>query len=459
MRAKIFGLEFSVEKATPQPTQPMYGDRGNWWWPVIREPYTGAWQRNIELRAESIVTYFAVYACVSLISTDVGKLRLRLMQQDDAGLWREATSPSFSPVLRKPNHYQTRGKFIEQWIISKLLHGNTYILKERDDRNVVVRLYILDPLRTKPVVAPDGSVFYEVNADNLSGLRLPVRVPASEIIHDIMVPLFHPLCGVSPMLAAALPATQGLTIQKESATFFSKGARPGGVLTAPGKISQDTADRLKEEWNTRFTGANAGDIAVLGDGLKYEAMAVPAEDAQLIEQLKWTAENVAAVFHVPPHMLGIGAAPAYNNVEALNQQYYSQCLQTLIEAIESLLDDGLGLTEVKTATYGTEFDLDDLLRMDTATNVESTAASVKAGILSPNEARRRFNLPPTEGGESPYLQQQNFSLADLARRTELGIDAAAAPAAPAEPATAGNDAEADNEDPVDAERILTLAGY
>jgi HK97 family phage portal protein len=431
---RIFGLNFSISKAStttvPPYTalQPPYShDRGNWWFPIIREPFTGAWQKNQPLRGENLLSYFAVYSCISLIAQDVGKLNIELMGKADDDLWQPADSAAFSPVLRKPNHYQTRNKFIEQWIISKLIHGNAYVLKERDNRGVVVRLYVLDPCRVKVLVGPDGEVFYALSADNLSGLVLEVTVPASEIIHDVMVPLYHPLCGVSPLMAAAIPVMQGLNIQTTSSQFFRSGSRPGGILTSPHIIDNITAARLKDEWEQNFSGDNAGKVAVLGDGLKFEPMGVPAEEAQLIEQLKWTAENVCSVFHVPPYMIGIAAPPAYNNVEALQQVYYSQCLQALIESIEALLDEAFALN-VPPISYRVEFCLDDLLRMDTKTLIDATAESVKAGILSPNEARRKFNLPPTTGGDSPYLQQQNYSLEALAKR-----DAQSQPFAPASP--------------------------
>jgi HK97 family phage portal protein len=450
----MFGFNIQVSRATtPQPTTPLYGDRGNWWFPIIREPMTGAWQKNIELRTESVVTYFAVYACLSLISTDIGKLRLRLMRRNDAGISIEAQSAAFSPVLRKPNHYQIRGKFIESWMLSKLIHGNTYVLKERDARGVVVRLYVLDPVRAKVLVAPDGSIAYEFAADNLSGFREPIVIPASEIIHDVNTWLFHPLCGISPILAASLPVLQGLNIQQHSAKFFAAGARPGGILTAPGPVPKQRLQEIKDDWETNFSGENAGRVAVLGDGLKYETMGFPAEESQLIEQLKWSAENVCSVFHVPPFMIGIGTSPSFDNVEALNQQYYSQCLQAHIEAIEALLDDGLGLPATA-EKYETEFDLDDLLRMDTKTKVTTTSESIKAGFLAPNEARARFNLLPVKGGEMPIVQQQNWPLDVLAERPppqETG--AVAAPAPPADDEGADNDDEGD----IDVERILTLA--
>jgi HK97 family phage portal protein len=226
------------------------------------------------------------------------------------------------------------------------------------------------------------------------------------------------LCGVSPITACGLAALQGLNIQNNSAKFFANGSLPGGVLTAPALIDDTTARRLKDEWEQNYRGENIGKVAVLGDGLEYKPMTVNANDAQLIAQLRWTAENICSCFHVPPYMIGVGPPPNYNNIEALNQQYYSQCLQSYIQAIETLLDEGLGLTQLTGRPYRTEFDLDELLRMDTRTKVSSWSELVKAGIAAPNEARLMFNLGPTEGGEAPFLQQQNYSLEDLSRRSE-----------------------------------------
>lgn len=411
-----YGHEIIQAKASPTGLQAPAGSGG--WWPVIHEPFAGAWQQNREIKNETVLTYSAIYANVTLISSDVSKIGLRLVEQDENGIWTQTTSAAFSPVLRKPNRYQNRIKFIEQWVVSKLLHGNTYVLKQRDARGVVVAMYILDPNRTKPLIAPDGSVYYELKKDNLSGVEADrLVVPASEIIHDTMVPLFHPLVGVSPLTACGLAAVQGLAIQNSSTKFFENGAKPGGVLTAPGTIDDVTAARFKKEWEEKFSGANAGRVAVLGDGLKYESLTVNAVDAQLIEQLKWSAETVCSCFHVPPYMIGVGPMPTYNNIEALNQQYYTQCLQGLIENIELCLDEGLGLVDVKDKTYGTEFDLDDLLRMDTATKVRTAAEGLK-GIFTPNEARKKFDLKPKAGGDAVYMQQQNFSIEALNKRDQ-----------------------------------------
>jgi len=196
------------------------------------------------------------------------------------------------------------------------------------------------------------------------------------------------------------------------------------MLIAPGPISQETADRVKAKWQANYAGENVGRVAILGDGMKFERMSINPVDAQLIEQLKWTAETICSAFHVPAFLV-TQAAPTYNNVEALNLSYYSQCLQARFENIELLLDEGLGLTEVTGHIYGTEFDIDDgLLRMDTATKVKTIGEGVQRAIFSPNEARARFDMRPVKGGDVPLIQQQYWPLDVLTQRES-------APAAPA----------------------------
>ena len=419
---------------------------------TVIEAFGGAWQSGLVIDDhDNLLKFSAVYSCVSLIAGDIAKLRLCLLRWDDrARIWSDEPGASpFQKVLRRPNRYQVRLQFIQQWMISKLLWGNTYVLIERDNRGVVAALYVLDPARVTPLVAGDGEIYYQLSTNRLAGVReSSITVPASEIIHDRGECPWHPLIGISPLYAAGISATQGRRIQSNSQRFFENMSRPSGQLTAPGTISDDTAARLKKEFEDRFSGANLGRIFVGGDGLKFEAMTMPAEQAQLIEQLKWTGEDVARAFLVPAYKIGLGAAPSLGHVAALNQEYYQQVLQKNIEAIEDLLDAGLALP----ADLSAEFDLDQLVRMDGKTRAETTEIKVRSGTLSPNEARRGDNLPPVVGGESPYLQQQNFSLAALARRDAredpFSPAAATPPATPPAPtAPAAND---DIEDPEEA---------
>ncbi|MAG66601.1 MAG: phage portal protein [Pseudomonadales bacterium] len=389
-------------------------DNRGGWWPWIREPSAGAWQKGEEWCADTVAAYHAVYACITLISADIGKMPFLTVREDQNGIWNQFSDQKYS-VLRKPNRYQNHIQFKEWWITSKLFRGNTYGLKERASNGAVKAIYVLDPTRVQVLVSSDGSVYYQLGQDELNGQeQASVTVPASEIIHDRMNCLFHPLVGVSPLYASGLAASQGMKIQNDSDKFFANGANPGGVLTAPGAISDETAKRLKARWDSDYTGSNAGKVAVLGDGLKFEPMRMTAVDAQLIQQLRWTAEVVCSTFHVPAYKIGVGDMPTYNNIDAQNKDYYSQCLQSLIESMELCLDEGL---EFEQGT-GVELDLDVLFRMDSATQIETLDSGVSGKIMTHNEARKRLNLPPIPGGDTIYLQQQDYSMAAIAARDE-----------------------------------------
>lgn len=437
---KVFGLPIPFtgnreEKAIGRPLP----SRGGWL-PIIRDHYPGAWQRNDEIDADTALTHHAVFACMTLIASDIAKLRLRLVERDEDGVWTEVERAAFSPLLRKPNHFQTRIQFVENWILSKLSSGNAYLLKQRDNRGVVTRLYVLDPLRVQPLVSESGDVFYRLSADNIARIEDDVVVPASEIIHDRMNCLYHPLIGLSPIMAAGLAALQGLSIQRDSASFFGNRSLPGGILSAPGAISDETAQRLKDYWETEFSGRSAGKVAVLGDGLNFVPMRMTATDAQLIEQLKWAADVVCSVFHVPPYKIGLGPMPTYANIQSLNVEYYAQALQILIESAEAALDEGLALPR----NLGTEFEISGLLRMDSVTQMDVLEKA--KSVMTLDERRAKLDLKRIPGGDTIYLQQQDHSLEAIAARDSLLVEQASNQAAAQpvlEPPTADDNMDAE----------------
>jgi len=391
-------------------------------WTKIREAFTGAWQRNItRLSGHDIRTYSTVYACMARISSDIGKLPFQLKRVDAQGLWQPTSHPTISALLRKPNAYQTPAQFREAWVLSKLQAGNTYVLKGRGPGGVVVTdLWVLDPARVQPKVSSSGEVFYELSYGQNENM-LPevfggqsIIVPASEIIHDREMALYHQLVGVSPLAAAYLAAVKNIRIQTSAANFFANDAQPSGLLTAPAGMTEEDAKDVKKYWDTEYSGENRGRVAVIGADMKYVPFAFKAIDSQMVEQLRYSDEQIAHAFGIPPFKVGIGSVPAGMKVDDLNLMYFADALQARIEAMEDCLDAGLRLDE----TIGVELNLEPLLRMDVGKQAEVEGGLVKDGIKSPNEARRRFGLSPLVGGDSVYLQMQNFSLEALARRDQ-----------------------------------------
>ena len=423
---KIFGLEIRrVEKA-------MHAVASSWrdGWRRILEPFSGAWQMNVEETHGTVLCYPTLYACLSRVSQDFGKLPFLLKREGDNGIWKTEENAAYSPVLRKPNHYQTAQQFREAWILSKLQHGNTYVLKERDNRGVVVKLYVLDPSRVMPLISDTGDVYYQINystAENLLPRDYPAEqlvIPAREIIHDRMNCFHHQLIGVPPVCAAHWAAVKNLRILRSAAEFFGNHAQPGGILTAPAGMSETDAEAIRAYWQTAYTGQNAGKVAVIGADMKFTSFATKSADSQMVEQMRYSDEQVCQPFGIPPFKIGIGSIPAGLGVDAINQLYYADALQAHIEAMENLLDDGLKIEK----PLGVELDLEPLLRMDVGKQADVAVKLVGGGVKTPNEGRQPFNLSPLEGGDTIYMQQQDMPL-DQVRKNK--IEPAPAPPPPA----------------------------
>ena len=412
-------LDWMTGKKSANTAQAVNGDV----WHTIHEPFTGAWQRNeeIEVSKNDQMRHHAVFACVSLITRDIGKLKIKTKKKVD-GVSQVCTS-HVMPLLAKPNDFQNWQQFAEAWATSKATSGNTYVWKVRNLFGEVWKLQILNPERTKPLVDPNGNVFYQVRKDRLFNLDEDVIFPASEIIHDRFNCFYHPLVGLSPITACALSASQGISIQRNAQAFFANASRPSGILVAPGSISEATAKELKDNWDKNYAGMGNGRTAVLGDGMNYIPISVAANDAQLVEQLKISGEIVCTAFSVPAFKIGLAPLPS-GKVSDHNDIYYSDCLQHYIESIETLLNQHLDLEE----GVEVEFCLDALLRMDASSQMDYLDKGVKGAIMAPNEARARIGLAPVPGGESPMIQQQNYSLAAIAKRDGSADPFAKAPA-------------------------------
>lgn len=405
------------------------------WWTRIFDWNPGAWQAHdiYEASDTSVLAHPTVFTCTTLIQGDVGKLPFQIERYRQR-VWQEASHPVID-LLQRPNKHQNQIQFKKQWIGSKLIHGNTYVLKVRSARGDVIGLIVLDPSKVTTLLSDSGEVFYQLTQDKIPAIEQTLTLPASEIIHDRDNCIYNPLIGLSPLFAAAESARIGNTIIKDSKGFFANGAKPSGMLTAPGSISDETANRLKAYFNENFSGDKAGRVAVAGDGLTYAQMRMSGVDSQLIEQLGWSDQKICSVYHVPPYMAGVGPMPTYNNIEALTVQYFTQCLQDLVCGMEECLNMGLDIPD----GYRIRLGLDELFRMDQATLNKTLNESVGGGWMAPDEARRKVGLPPVPGGKYPYLQQQNYSLEALAKRD--ANDPFAAPEPPAIPAPKPDDDE------------------
>lgn len=360
--------------------------------------------------ARSALNVALVYDCIRRIASDIAKMSPGVRRLDpDTGVWVRAGHQTFDRLLARPNHYQTWFQFMMSWLTCRLVAGNVYVLKLYNNLGQAGELVVLDPSKVTPMVTESGRVFYQVSHEPLALVTEDLVVSAEDLIHDRYMPLGHPLIGTAPLDRALSGATARGGILDNAGDLSSHASVPPGILTTPEGISDEEADQLADRWRK----IPKGRIAVIDAAYKFEPLAAKYVDSQSKELAELSGQDICAAFGVPPWKMGIGVRPT-GDPEALQIIYYQDCLQWQVEEIEQALDYGL---QVAAGLY-IELDSACLMKLDSSTRANVQKLLVGAGIMAPNEARLAWELGPVNGGATPYLQQQNYSLDALYKRDQ-----------------------------------------
>jgi HK97 family phage portal protein len=362
-----------------------------------------------------LLTFPAVYTSIDTISSDIARLPIRHYRMVDGDKVEVEVSAPLR-VLDKPNGYQTRFDMMKQFVASQLYRGNGYLYAMRNRRYEIDELHVLFPDGVWPYRS-GNEVFYSVAPNKLADIDVQRMLTTRECLHHRMLTLADPLIGITPLMAAALSTSAGMAILTQSERFFNHMARPSGVLQTASKLDPERAQAIKDRWSAVYKGpGNAGEVAVLEQGLEWKSLALTAVDAQLIEQLRYTVEDVARVYRLPIFMLGDLTKVSYNSSEQLTRIYYSGCLVAHMSAIE---DKFTQFFDMDGRREWLEFDTDYLFRTEMQARVEALARSVQGGLRTPNEARSVEGLNPLPGGDQIFMQQQMVPVEVLAKRADL----------------------------------------
>jgi HK97 family phage portal protein len=223
-------------------------------------------------------------------------------------------------------------------------------------------------------------------------------------VFDASQPPILELVHPSPVQQCRDVIATAAALQQYVGRFFANGARPDGVIQAPGHISQDTATRLQTQWNTgyRRTGTTHRGVAVMGDGLTFEPIASANDDAQLIETMRALSVQIAGAFRVPPWKIGDLNNANYSNMETGENMYITGTLDPYFECWESAVRRDL-LTVRQYGAYTITFDRSTLIRNDVKSLHESLAVGRNTGIYSVNDCRRKLGENPIGPEGDQYL--------------------------------------------------------
>jgi HK97 family phage portal protein len=368
------------------------------WWQTGKDPIGGG--------SNSIVQ-----SCVDAYAQTLAQLPAQHVSEFPGEGVQPITTSALSRVLRQPNSYQTRSDFVLNLVKSLLLHGNGYALAQRNDRNEISALHLLNSRSVSPMIDREsGSIFYAIGDQiMLPHGSIDALVPQRDVLHVRLFTPRNPLIGVSPIENLAMAIASTNAISSHQAAFFSNMARPSGLLTTDERLTKEQMMQLRDAWLNQSQHLNSGGVPILAAGLKWQSMSINSQDSQLVEAFQMGRDDIAMSFRIPLAVLGYAKDSTYQSAETLINAWLSQGLGFLIEHIEQSISAFFG---VPLNTH-CQFDVDALLRTDLVGRVDALTKAISGGLYSPNEARRKEGLPDAEDGDEPRLQAQVVPLSQV----------------------------------------------
>lgn len=358
----------------------------------------------------------AVYACVRILSEAVASLPVHVYRyRADGGKEKVIDHPLYQVLHDEPNPEMTSFVFRETLMSHLLIWGNAYAQIIRDGAGRVLALYTLLPNKMDVQRDDRGEIYYVYSRSSDENPNFKeygdIQLKKEDVLH-IPGLGFDGLIGYSPIAMAKNAVGMTLACEEYGASFFANGANPGGVLEHPG-VLKDPA-KVRESWNAVYRGSNnAHKIAVLEEGMKYQQIGIPPEEAQFLETRKFQINEIARLYRIPPHMIGDLDKSSFSNIEQQSLEFVKYTLDPWVIRWEQSLQKALLLPGEK-GKYFIKLNVDGLLRGDYQSRMQGYSIGRQNGWYSTNDIREMEDLNPLSDEEGGNLYLINGNMCKLA---------------------------------------------
>lgn len=356
----------------------------------------------------------AVYACVRILAETLAALPLQMYCYTATGKERVYNHPLYHLLHDEPNPEMTSFIFRETLMSHLLIWGNAYAQIIRDRLGRVQGLYPLRPDKISVCRDSQGKIFYlyTKTSDENPNIRPygQVALQKEEVLH-IPGLGFDGLVGYSPIAMARNAVGMTMACEEYGASFFANGASPSGVLEHPGVLKDPS--KVRDSWNAVYQGSgNAHKVAVLEEGMKYQQIGIPPEEAQFLETRKFQLDEIARLYRIPPHMIGDLEKSSFNNIEQQSMEFVKYTLDPWVIRWEQAMQKALFLPEEK-KQYFLKFNVNGLMRGDYESRMTGYSIGRQNGWLSANDIREMEDMNPVPDEEGGNLYLVNGSMTKL----------------------------------------------
>ena len=356
----------------------------------------GQWSKTKMLQQYEKSLY--VFACVNKIAKSTAAVDIDLFRIiNSEGDIEEIMNHPLLDLIYKVNPYQTKSEFWEIVVINRLLAGDAFIYKVRNNVGQVVELWNLRPDFVTIVKDPEQFVkAYEFHkADGGKVIFEP-----EDIIHLRRPTPLDDYYGASPIKSAQTRIDTESYAGQFQRDFFLNNARPDAVLATDNNINPTQKKEIREAFEEKHLGLGKNSkLAILEAGLKYQQISISQREMDYIESMKFTRDDILVAFGMPKSVVAITDDVNLANAKAGMEIYQSEVVKPEVGSIVEYLNEMLVTPDFDEALF---LDYDDPTPENRDQTIKEYDSGLIQGWLLINEVRQRENLPPIDGGWDLY---------------------------------------------------------
>jgi HK97 family phage portal protein len=348
--------------------------------------------------ATSALQSSAFWACCRLISQSVGSLPGHVFESTPQGKRKATAHPLYQLLTAQPNPLMTMTQLVQTLVLHLCLYGNAYLLPELLEGEVIALWPVL-PSRVRIVIV-NGAYSYMYSPPH-GGTPIPLQ--PFEMAH-FRVFSVDGIVGLSPVDFHRSTLELDVVAKQYASMLYANGGRPVGVLSYQGSLKKEQIDSIRASWKQVHAGPqNAGSVVVLENGAKYDALAIPPEQLEFVAQQKFSVEQIARIFGVPPHLIGAQDKPTYASVEQQALEFLQYTLQPIVTSLEKTIR-----SMFLDPPFFYKFQIASFERSDIKTRYAAYATARQWGWLSVNDIRELEDLNTIGPEGDIYLQPLNM---------------------------------------------------
>jgi HK97 family phage portal protein len=359
---------------------------------------------GLQLTKDDAMMLSAVWACMDVIAKNIGASPTNVYEPIEGTKRRKRIEKDNRIWLLnvRPNDEMTAIGFKEAMFFSALGDGNAYAEIGRDCGGRVAALWPISCDRVKPARDGDGSLYYDVSEPDGSVRRLEAR----DVIH-LRGPTISGLMGENLVARAARTLAVAAAHERFSASFYGRGATLGGVVKMPGKLTEPQKESLRESWEKNHAGlGKAQRLLVLEGGAEFTPTTAKPVDAQLVDDKKFSVEEIARWWGVPLHKIQHLEHATFSNIEHQGLDFVTGCLFPWCVRYTQELNAKVFNSGSKGPWWYAEIDLSHLVRGDSQSRALAASSWVQNGVKTRNEVRAEEGLDDA-GAEGDLLTIQS----------------------------------------------------